>query len=45
MAQNGDIILFQGTHFWAKMQRFFTGSDYDHVGLLYRDPIHGLLIF
>jgi len=30
---------------FAKLQRFVLGSDYDHVGMIYKDPIHGILIF
>lgn len=43
--QSGDILLFRGNLFWAKVQRFFTFSDYDHVGVIYKDPVHGILIF
>ena len=43
--ETGDILLFQGDSFYGNLQRFFTNSDYDHVGLVIRDPSHGILIF
>ena len=29
-----DIILFKSKNIMSRMQRFFTNSGYDHVGLL-----------
>lgn len=43
--ETGDILLFQGSHFFAGVQRFLTSSQYDHVGMVIRDPIYGILIF
>jgi hypothetical protein len=34
-----DILLFRGLHNMAKVQRFFTGSDYDHVAIFLRSGI------
>lgn len=31
-----DILLFRGLHNMAKVQRFFTRSDYDHVAIFLR---------
>lgn len=28
----------------GKLQRFFTDSNYDHVAMIYKDPVHGILI-
>lgn len=44
-AQTGDILLFKSSHIFAKFQRFFTSSEYDHVAMVIRDPVYGLLIF
>jgi len=38
IASDGDIILFKGNTFMNKMQRFVTGSRFDHVAMLFRDP-------
>eukprot|EP00357_Protocruzia_adherens_P033023 CAMPEP_0115000164 /NCGR_PEP_ID=MMETSP0216-20121206/16592_1 /TAXON_ID=223996 /ORGANISM="Protocruzia adherens, Strain Boccale" /LENGTH=592 /DNA_ID=CAMNT_0002365205 /DNA_START=36 /DNA_END=1814 /DNA_ORIENTATION=+ len=34
--ETGDILLFRGDSFGSKVQRSFTRSAYDHVGLLLR---------
>ena len=34
MANTGDIILFRGLNFGARVQRTLTGSDFDHVALI-----------
>lgn len=44
-AETGDLLLFKGSHFFAEVQRFFTNSEYDHVGMVIRDQVYGLLIF
>ena len=33
-AKTGDILIFRGFEFAAKLQRFYTKSEYDHVALL-----------
>jgi len=50
--QTGDIILFQDDHFYAKVQRFITSSDFgmsfgiaDHVAMVIKDVNFGLLLF
>lgn len=35
-AKTGDILIFRGFEFAAKLQRFYTKSEYDHVALLTR---------
>ena len=35
-AKTGDILIFRGFECPARMQRFYTGSEYDHVALLVR---------
>ena len=41
-ANTGDIILFKGYSNESKFQRFLTGDDYDHVGVLIKneDGLH-----
>ena len=36
-AETGDVLLFKDNHTFAKVQRFFTNSEVDHVGVVYRD--------
>ena len=36
-AKTGDILIFRGFEFAAKLQRFYTKSEYDHVALLTKD--------
>lgn len=43
--QTGDIILFKDNHTFAKVQRFFTNSECDHVGMVFRDERYGICIF
>jgi len=33
-ADNGDVILFRSRKYSTKFQRTFTGSNYDHVGMV-----------
>ena len=33
-ADNGDILLFRSKSYGTKLQRSFTGSNYDHVGMV-----------
>lgn len=33
-AETGDILLFYTENFSAKLQRFFTNSDFDHVAMV-----------
>ena len=35
-AKTGDLLIFRGFECPAKCQRFFTGSQYDHVALLFK---------
>ena len=39
-----DIILFKGKNLMCKMQRFFTNSSYDHVGLVIKTVEGNLLL-
>ena len=34
MADTGDLILFRGKAFEAKLQRAVTGSEFDHVAIV-----------
>ena len=43
--QTGDILLFKDNHTFAKVQRFFTNSECDHVGMVFRDERYGICIF
>ena len=43
--QTGDVILFRDNHTFAKVQRFFTNSECDHVGMVFQDEKYGLCIF
>lgn len=36
-AQTGDVILFRDNHTMAKVQRFLTNSECDHIGLVFKD--------
>ena len=37
--QTGDLILFKHLDScFGKMMKFFTGSEYTHVGIVLRDP-------
>ncbi len=38
MAETGDILLFHTKNTGAKLQRFFTNSDYDHVAMILKPP-------
>jgi hypothetical protein len=33
------VLLFQGQQFWGKVQRLLTNSEYDHVGMVFKDLI------
>ena len=39
------MLLFKDNHTFAKVQRFFTNSEVDHVGVVFRDERYGLCIF
>jgi hypothetical protein len=39
-----DIILFKGKNLMSKFQRFFTNSDYDHVGMIIKTIDGNLLL-
>lgn len=39
-----DIILFKGKNLMCKVQRFFTNSSYDHVGLVIKTVDGNLLL-
>lgn len=45
MAETGDIVLFETNNFGAKMQRKFTNSKYDHVGMCIKFDADDLRIF
>lgn len=34
MADTGDLILFRGKAFDARLQRAITGSEFDHVAII-----------
>jgi hypothetical protein len=44
-AETGDIILFRTENFGAKLQRFFTVSDFDHVGMIIKLQKKDLMVF
>jgi len=37
IAQPGDILLFSGKTLMNKVQRFFTWSRFDHIGMILRN--------
>lgn len=41
---NFDLILFKGKNIMCKMQRFFTNSEFDHVGLIMKTVNGDLLL-
>ena len=43
-ANSGDIILFKGYSNDSKFQRFLTGADYDHVGIMVKNK-YGLNLY
>ncbi|CAD8077228.1 unnamed protein product [Paramecium primaurelia] len=43
-AETGDILLFETDHYLAKLQRVFTSSNFDHVGLIIRKQEHKEII-
>lgn len=44
IAETGDILLFLTDHTAGKIQRFLTGSSYDHVAMVIK--LHGdLMVF
>lgn len=45
MAETGDIVLFETNNLGAKLQRKFTNSKYDHVGLCIKFESDDLRIF
>jgi hypothetical protein len=44
-AETGDILLFYTEHYGAKIQRFFTGGDYDHVAMIVNLKGKELMVF
>ena len=45
VGQTGDIVLFKTNNFGAKMQRRFTNSKFDHVGMIIRFEKEEMRIF
>lgn len=43
-ADTFDILMFKNRNFVSKMQRLFTNSDYDHVGMLLKTTNHQLFL-
>ncbi len=43
--QTGDIILFKSKSLAARAQRLFTGSEFDHVAMVIRDPVYDILMY
>lgn len=39
-----DIILFKGKNIMSKVQRLFTNSDFDHVGLILKTVSGNLIL-
>lgn len=35
--ETGDVLLFKDNHTFAKVQRFITNSECDHIGVVFRD--------
>ena len=44
-AETGDILLFFTENTGAKIQRFLTNSDYDHVAMVVKLQKRELMIF
>lgn len=44
-AETGDILLFYTEHLSAKIQRFLTNSDFDHVAMVVKLKNKELMIF
>lgn len=44
-ADTGDILLFYTENFGAKVQRFFTNSDFDHVAMVVKLKKKELMVF
>lgn len=44
-AETGDILLFYTDHFSAKLQRFFTNSDFDHIAMVVKLRNKDLMVF
>ena len=43
-AETGDILLFRGKSAGAKFMRVLTRSQYDHVGVIFRDVKDNLFL-
>lgn len=39
------MLLFRDNHTFAKVQRFLTNSECDHIGMVFKDEKYGLCIF
>lgn len=42
---SGDILLFQSSHTYGKLQQFITFSDYDHIGIVLKNKKNEVVIF
>jgi hypothetical protein len=45
VAETGDIVFFRGKSLGGKVQRFFTRSEFDHVGLILRYKNEKIVLF
>lgn len=43
MLKSGDLLIFSGTNKTSNFIKFFTGSQYTHVGIVYQCPKNGKL--
>lgn len=44
-AETGDLLLFYTNNIGAKLQRFFTNSDFDHIAMVIRFRAGDLIVF